>query len=538
MLAPLQRLLLASAAAGFGAQARAAVLTDSSLALGPHPIDAREVAPGDAEVGEGFIRFPVHAMRSRPPLDDDESGSNNSAKRRRDETEVLLRARQTEVALGNLQEGTIYSVVISIGTPAQPVEVIIDTGSSELWVNPDCSRSNSKRFCEQFPKYSTSRSSTAKDAASTASIQYGKGNVTFRYIADTITVGSGAKIRNQIFGFATSSYDIPMGILGLGPKLGSRGVDYPFVLDSLAEQGQIKSRAFSLDLRSVDNPNGAVIFGGVDTTKFIGSLAKLPILRPSETPRGADRYYVYMTSLTVTGTDGKSTNAFRSASTSNGEPVFLDSGGTLSRLPAAMFRAIGDSFPTARYDRTSGFYIVNCNVRDLSGTVDFGFGTGSNAKRIRVSFADFIWRASGVTCVLGVLPIKSDRGEPVLGASFLRAAYVVYDQDNRNIHLAQAANCGSGSQGIVSIGNGTDAVPSSTGRCTATPTRGGSKPTQTGAGEGCTNCDGSGVFTTTVPGQAGPTGGSGNKNAAGRANAGLGGVMAASGLALLFAWMS
>ncbi|EJT71268.1 hypothetical protein GGTG_10527 [Gaeumannomyces tritici R3-111a-1] len=522
MLAPLQRLLLASAAAAGLVRAAGADSTPSLV--------------DDAEVGEGFIRFPVHASRSRSPLDDDEGGGNSSATRRRDVTEVLLRARQAEVALDNLQDGTIYSINLGIGTPAQRVEVIIDTGSSELWVNPDCTRSSSRRFCDQFPKYTTSRSSTVKDASSTGFIQYGKGNVTLRYIADTITIGSGTKIRDQIFGFATSSYDIPMGILGLSPKLGSRSVDYPFVLDSLAKQGQIKSRAFSLDLRSVDSPSGAVIFGGVDTTKFIGSLAKLPILRPSDTPRGADRYYVYMTSLTVTAADGKSTNAFLSASTSSGEPVFLDSGGTLSRLPAAMFRAIGESFPGARYDRATGFYVVSCSVRDTSGTVDFGFGTGSSAKRIRVSFADFIWRASGVTCVLGVLPIESDRGESVLGASFLRAAYVVYDQDNRNIHLAQAANCGS--QGISSIGTGTDAVPSATGRCTATPTRGGSKPTLSGDGEGCTNCDGSGMFTTTVPGRPGATGSSSKNNAAGRANEGLGGVMVASGLALLFVCMS
>lgn len=53
--------------------------------------------------------------------------------------------------------------------------------------------------------------------------------------------------------------------------------------------------------------------------------------------------------------------------------------------------------------------------------------------------------------------------EPVLGDSFLRAAYVVYDQDNGNLHLAQAANCGSN---LVAISSGSDAVPSITGDCT------------------------------------------------------------------------
>lgn len=53
----------------------------------------------------------------------------------------------------------------------------------------------------------------------------------------------------------------------------------------------------------------------------------------------------------------------------------------------------------------------------------------------------------------------------MLGDTFLRAAYVVYDQDNRNLHLAQAANCGTS---LVAISTGSDAVPSVTGDCTAT----------------------------------------------------------------------
>lgn len=58
-------------------------------------------------------------------------------------------------------------------------------------------------------------------------------------------------------------------------------------------------------------------------------------------------------------------------------------------------------------------------------------------------------------------------GIPTLGDTFLRAAYVVYDQENRNLHLAQAADCGSN---VVVIGTGPDAVPSSTGMCPASST--------------------------------------------------------------------
>lgn len=58
---------------------------------------------------------------------------------------------------------------------------------------------------------------------------------------------------------------------------------------------------------------------------------------------------------------------------------------------------------------------------------------------------------------------QATTGEPVLGDSFLRAAYVVYDQDNANLHLAQAEDC---DENIIPIGSGSDAVPSSTGQCT------------------------------------------------------------------------
>ena len=48
---------------------------------------------------------------------------------------------------------------------------------------------------------------------------------------------------------------MPSGIMGVGPFVNGV-VRYPLVLDSLATQGVINSRAFSLDLRGVDSPDG------------------------------------------------------------------------------------------------------------------------------------------------------------------------------------------------------------------------------------------------------------------------------------------
>jgi hypothetical protein len=47
------------------------------------------------------------------------------------------------------------------------------------------------------------------------------------------------------------------------------------MLSNMAHQGLIQSRAFSLDLRDYDNTTGSLIFGGVDKSKFTGSLAPI-----------------------------------------------------------------------------------------------------------------------------------------------------------------------------------------------------------------------------------------------------------------------
>lgn len=167
----------------------------------------------------------------------------------------------------------------------------------------------------------------------------------------------------------------------------------------MVDQGLIGSRAFSLDLRDTDSPEGALIFGGLDTGKFVGALAKCPILAPEDTPSGADRYWIAMTYVGMTDADGES----GMLASGDGLAVFLDSGGTLTRLPTDVFTTIGDAFSSlgAEYDVNSGFYIIDCGVMDTAGSIDFGFGDVV----ISVAFENFIWQtAENGACVLGVLP--------------------------------------------------------------------------------------------------------------------------------------
>lgn len=323
---------------------------------------------------------------------------------------------------------------VTLGSQNVKQIVQLDTGSTELWINPDCNTAppSEKTFCQSIPKYNPSASTTSKKLTESFDLEYVDGSYALGlYYTDDLKLGS-ASIKTQQFGYANKTEDMAMGILGVG--LHDPAQKYPTVIENLAAQKQINSVAYSLDLRGTKDPSGSIIFGGIDTKKYQCSLEKQAIIPPASST-AYPRFAIYLKSVgQTTGSNSKTYPASVLGSSTSGLPVVLDSGSTISYLPAAAIQAIAADFPGAKLvDSTNQVYSTPCTPP--AGSVDFTFGT----KTIKVPYSELIRPYTGGLCRIGIQVSSL----ATLGDTFLRAAYAVFDVDNKNIWLDQAADCGS-----------------------------------------------------------------------------------------------
>lgn len=395
-----------------------------------------------AVTGDGFLAVPI---------DTHEKPKTDFSKVKRDD-------KFLETVLDNKQFW--YSTDLGFGNPPQNITVLVDTGSSNLWVNPDCQRSfttQQARECASFGEYDPDDSDTHVGPFGRDRLRYGDSSdentlteARLEYFADDVWFGN-ARLRNQTFGVATSSTGISQGLFGLGPDLraGFNGKEpHSLVLHSMADQGLISSRVFALDLRHTESLTGAIIYGGIDRNKFIGSLEAVPIVPGLG---GVTRLTVSVDRIGVTV--GGSTDSWELSDDESN--MLLDSGSTLTRLHYNVAYPILEAL--GAQDTGEGYFVTPCSARSAPGSVNFEFGS----KTVRVPFSDFIIDLGDPQyCYIGV---ALTREQQILGDTVLRAGYFVFDWDNEQVHVGQAANCGDSD--IVAVGSGRNAVPDVTGRC-------------------------------------------------------------------------
>ncbi|KAE8448981.1 hypothetical protein EG329_008569 [Mollisiaceae sp. DMI_Dod_QoI] len=438
------------------------------------------------------------------------------------------RATITE-SLANNFTGGDYIAQVSVGTPPQTQTLAIDTGSSDVWLmsstadictDPDLQDEVGTGGCAST--FDSSKSSSFKVVdANEFSIQYADSSgAAGDYITDNLSIG-GATIKALEMGLAYNA-TLSTGLLGIGYDVNEAsdtergGFVYPSIIDQLMSQGLINTKAYSLYLDDYEASTGSIIFGGLDSDKYQGNLLQLPIV-PDQASNGTKifaEFSVAMTGFGVTGQAGNTTNYTTSAYE---EAAVLDSGTTLTYLPDRLLEVLFTDL-NAEEDEDTGEIFVDCSIRDNSPkmTFNFGFG-GANGITIKVPVNELVFDLTGAfstgginpdvsfsnPCAFGILP--GGQGPYILGDTFLRSAYVVYDLKNNVIALAQT-NFNSTTSSIVEFQASATSVPNVSGVASSAQVT----ETATGILGGAGGPKTTGSATTDAAGSTGTSGGGGS----------------------------
>ncbi|CAL1700681.1 unnamed protein product [Somion occarium] len=311
-----------------------------------------------------------------------------------------------------------YYTEISLGTPPQTFKVILDTGSSNLWVpSVQCT----SIACFLHAKYDSKQSSTYKANGTEFSIQYGSGSMEGFVSSDVLRIGD-LTITGQDFAEATKEPGLAFafgkfdGILGLAyDTISVNHITPPFY--NLINKGLIDSPVFSFRLGSSEEDGGEAIFGGVDESAYSGALVYAPVRRKA--------YWEVELNQVTLGDDVLELENTGAA---------IDTGTSLIALPTDVAEMINTQIGAKR--GWNGQYTVDCStvpdLPDLTFTFD--------GKPYPLKATDYILEVQG-TCISSFtgLDINVPGGALwIIGDVFLRRYYTVYDLGRNAVGFAKA----------------------------------------------------------------------------------------------------
>ncbi|PFH32771.1 aspartyl protease ASP1 [Besnoitia besnoiti] len=340
-----------------------------------------------------------------------------------------------------------YYTEIYVGTPGQKVRVVVDTGSSDLWV---CSASCGMA-CLLHKTYNHNKSDSYKPDGTTYRVQYALGPVGGFLSVDDVSLAS---LRTKEFLLAEADdlkglgaaffFGIFDGILGMGfPTLATKRLK-PFMQVAI-EQKVIDKWLFAFYLASENGVDGELAIGGVDRNRFVGDINFSKVVD--------SRYWMI-------NSNGLKSNGELIAPTTR---MIIDSGTSLIAGPLDEVTAIATMMGAFRVPfLVNGTFFIACDkvkvLRDLQLEIE-GQEYPIKAKDLVIQ----VTTTQGAPCLFGMMGLKALEGalaspsdeiiSPasrlaasargpigrawILGDMFMRNIYTVFDYDNKQIGFAR-----------------------------------------------------------------------------------------------------
>jgi cathepsin D len=382
------------------------------------------------------------------------------------------RADAGSIPLTSLGLDTSYIATVSIGTPPQDFEVVLDTGSSDLWVaSTDCT------VCDRStPKFNPSSSSSYKPTTLEIPIQYGTGAVQGLNSTDVVSV-AGFSVPSQAFLAVDKTTDqlnqlfrgVISGIAGLAlPGLAATGTNPFWVQLFLSKQLPSPEMSFFMtrhkdeaDLSNLDEKRDGGVFtlGGTNSSYYTGDIEFVDVTGNANT-----FWFLNLKSINVQG------KAIQLADRDMVD-VAVDTGTTLIGGPTAAVRAIWSTVPgVVPISNLPGHYAFPCNT-EVKVSMSFGGKswdidpTDMNLGSISETNNDLCLGA--IFDLTAGTDVTEGGGNPrwLVGDTLLKNVYTVFRADPLSIGFAelsdfalslnqQTGSSGSGSSSGSGNGNG------------------------------------------------------------------------------------
>jgi len=374
-----------------------------------------------------LIKLPLHKMEdSRSSIDSlARQGNSLLAKYSRMlvDTQFEMSAGGHQVKLSNFMDAQ-YFAEIKIG--GQSFKVIMDTGSSNLWVPGNKCNSIA---CWFHTRFDPSKSKTFKKNGTAFAIRYGSGSLEGEINDDVIEV-AGLKLKGQ-FGMSTKEPGMAFvfgkfdGILGLGyDTIAVNHVVPPFNL--MIEQHNI-DKVFGVYLSHKEHADASeIVFGGVNKDRYTGDIHYAKVVRKAYWEVSLDKVTVGDLEL------------------SGNHTAAIDTGTSLIAIPNEEAELINQKIGAKK--GMTGQYTVDCAAIPKMPAITLEF----NGKPFELSADDYILKVSGSPigggggeeqCVSGFmgLDMPPKLGKIwIVGDAFLRKYYTIYDQEQHRVGFATA----------------------------------------------------------------------------------------------------
>lgn len=314
-----------------------------------------------------------------------------------------------KLSAGIDQDGTDYSyfVEVGIGSNKKKLYMLVDTGAGSSWVmGSDCTSD----ACSSHTTFGSADSTTLETSSDPFSIAYGSGKVSGNLAKDTFNL-AGMSFEYQ-FGLTTTTSDQFSsfafdGILGFSLNTGAN----ENFLGAVADANELEQNIFCIALnRAADGTNnGEIRFGSVNEDKFTGDITYTSL-------EDGDDWAIQLGDMTY---DGNKANV-------GGVPSYIDTGTSFIFGPPDSVTALHSLIPGAQSsDNTT--WTVPCDS-DKNLTINF------SGAEYDISAKDWISpKSKSGTCTSNIYGHEVVQGAWLLGDTFLKNVYAVFDKDKRRI---------------------------------------------------------------------------------------------------------